>query len=44
MNTLFMEIVTCLWAFSIVNADGQKRVDLNDYHEDGLTVYVFPSC
>ncbi|VDB87877.1 unnamed protein product [Peniophora sp. CBMAI 1063] len=36
-NSLFIDIATCLWAFSLVNPDGQA-LDVGASDDDGLTI------
>ena len=38
-NSLFIEIATCLWAFSLTNPEGQ-RIDVNAFHDEGVIVYA----
>ncbi|KZV64299.1 cytochrome P450 [Peniophora sp. CONT] len=40
-NSLFIEIATCLWAFSLVNVEGQD-LDVNAFHDEGIIVRPKP--
>ncbi|VDB83464.1 unnamed protein product [Peniophora sp. CBMAI 1063] len=40
-NSLFIDIATCLWAFSLVNVDGQE-LDLDDCIDEGIVVIPKP--
>ncbi|VDC01480.1 unnamed protein product [Peniophora sp. CBMAI 1063] len=40
-NSLFIEIATCLWAFTLNNVKGQV-VDVNAFHDEGIVVRPEP--
>ncbi|VDC01482.1 unnamed protein product [Peniophora sp. CBMAI 1063] len=40
-NSLFIEIATCLWAFSFTNVDGQT-IDVNAFRDEGVVVHPEP--
>ena len=38
-NSMFIEIATCLWAFSFTNIEGQE-LNADTFHDEGIVVYV----
>ena len=40
-NSLFISIALCLWAFSLSDSE-DKKLDIGDTDDDGLTMYVGP--